>query len=68
MSDETTTMDIRKFLKQVGVTSHQEIDTALEAAKQAGNLEGKSSITATMKLEIPALDLVHTVEGEISLS
>lgn len=68
MSDDATTMDIRKFLKQVGVSSHQEIEKALEQAKQAGKLEGKTAITATMRLDIPELDLAHTVESEISLS
>ena len=68
MSDDSTTMDIRKFLKTVGVSSHQEIENALEKARQAGKLEGVSEIAATMKLEILALDLVHTVEGEISVS
>ena len=68
VTTDTTTTDIRKFLKQVGVSSHQEIEKAIERAKQAGKLEGKSTITATMQLLVPALDLVHTVESEISLS
>jgi len=68
MTDDTTTMDIRKFLKQAGVTSHQAIDKAIAQAKEAGKLQGKSAITATMRLEIPDLDLVHIVESEISLS
>ncbi len=67
MTDESTTTDIRKFLKQVGITSQQQIEAALEQASQAGKLEGLSSITATMRLEVPGLDLVHTVESEISL-
>jgi len=68
MNNDTVTMDIRKFLKQVGVSSHQEIEKAIEQAKQAGKLEGKSAITATMRLEMPDLDLVHTIQREISLT
>lgn len=72
MSDDattdTTTMDIRKFLKTVGVSSHQEIEKALEQARKTGKLDGVSVIAATMRLEIPGLDLVHTVEGEICVS
>lgn len=68
MSDDATTMDIRKFLKQVGVSSHQEIEKALEQAKQDGKLEGKTAIKATMRLEVPDLGLEHTIESEISLS
>ena len=67
MTDDATTMDIRKFLKKVGITSQQEIENALEQARQAGKLEGLSVITATMRLEVPGLDLVNTIESEISL-
>lgn len=68
MTDDATTMDIRKFLKKVGISSQQEIENAIEQARQAGKLQGMSVITATMRLEIPGLDLVHTIESEISLS
>ena len=68
MDVETVTVDIRKFLKQVGVTSHQEIEKAIEQAIQSGKLKGKNVIKATMRLEVPELDLVHTTEGEISLA
>lgn len=67
MDDDAVTTDIRKFLKQAGVTSHQEIEKAIEQAKQSGKIKGKNSITATMRLEVPDLDLVHTIESEISL-
>ena len=68
MTDDATTMDIRKFLKKVGISSQQEIENAIEQARQDGKLQGMSVITATMRLEIPGLDLVHTIESEISLS
>ncbi len=68
MTDDATTMDIRKFLKKVGISSQQEIENAIEQARQAGKLQGMNVITATMRLEIPGLDLVHTIESEISLS
>lgn len=68
MTDDTTAMDIRKFLKKVGISSQQEIENALEQARQFGKLEGLSTITATMRLEVPGLDLVHTIESKISLA
>lgn len=68
MTDDATTMDIRKFLKKVGISSQQEIENAIEQARQAGKLQNMRFITATMRLEIPGLDLVHTIESEISLS
>jgi hypothetical protein len=65
---DSTTMDIRKFLKKVGITSQQEIESALERMRESGKLQGLNAITATIRLEVPDLDLVHTVESEISLS
>jgi len=67
MNDDATTMDIRKFLKKVGISSQQEIENALEQARQAGKLDGLNTITATMRLEVPGLGLEHIIESEISL-
>ncbi len=56
-------MTMRKFLKQVGVTSQQAIEDAMRdagAEKTAGR-----SFTARMVLTIDGLDLEHTVEGRI---
>ena len=68
MTNDATTIDIRKFLKKVGISSQQEIENAIEQARQAGKLEGLTVITATMQLEVPGLDLVHTIESDISLT
>ncbi|WP_455222153.1 DUF6494 family protein [Kaarinaea lacus] len=65
---DATTKDIRKFLKKVGITSQQEIEDAIEEARRAGKLEGVKVITATMRLEVPSLDLLHTIESKIALS
>jgi len=64
---DATTMDIRKFLKKVGITSQQEIENAIEQARHTGKLDGVNVITATMRLEIPGLGLVHTIESDIAL-
>lgn len=59
MSDEAFNMSLRKFLKQVGVTSQQEIEKAVRTAQPAG------SVRAKMVLTIEEIGLSHTVEGEI---
>lgn len=59
MSDEAFNMSMRKFLKQVGVTSQQEIEKAIRAAKPGGKVK------ARMVLTIEEVGLNHTVEGEI---
>ena len=62
MSEDAFNMSIRKFLKQVGVTSQREIETLV----RAGKLTGKSAKVRTV-LTAEGTDLHHVVEGEIEL-
>lgn len=59
MSD-TYNMSMRKFLKQVGVTSQQAIENALRDA----DADGKT-YEAKVVLTIDGLDVEHTVTGQI---
>ncbi len=61
MSDDATNMSMRKFLKQVGVTSQQEIEAAIRAK---GGLD--APVKARMVLTIDGIGLEHVVEGEIA--
>ena len=67
MNEDTVNMEIRKFLKKVGITSQREIENALQQAIASGRLKGDEKIAASMTLEIADLSLVHTVSGEIAL-
>lgn len=58
---EDFNMSMRKFLKQVGVTSQQAIE---EAMRNSGDAAGKS-FEAKMVLTIDGLDLEHVVTGKI---
>lgn len=58
MSDDFN-MSMRKFLKQVGVTSQQAIEEALRDAP-VGSHAVKAVIT------IPGLDMTHEVTGTIT--
>lgn len=60
MSDDFN-MSMRKFLKQVGVTSQQAIE---EGLRQAGDSTGKS-YDVKMVLTIDGLDVEHVVTGVI---
>jgi len=64
MSDDDFNMSMRKFLKQVGVTSQQEIEAAVRKAQEAGTLP-EGDIRARMVLTIDAIGLEHVVEGTI---
>ncbi|MGR3270074.1 hypothetical protein DU478_15895 [Thalassococcus profundi] len=60
MSDDFN-MSMRKFLKQVGVTSQQAIE---EAMRETDGTEGKT-FEAKVVLTVDGLDLTHTVTGTI---
>ena len=58
---EDFNMSMRKFLKQVGVTSQQAIE---EAMRKAGDTSGRS-FAAKVVLTVDGLDLEHVVTGKI---
>ena len=64
MSDEEFNMSMRKFLKQVGVTSQQEIEGAVRDAREAGKLGG-GPLRARVVLSIEEIGLEHVIEGTI---
>ena len=64
MTDEEFNMSLRKFLKQVGVTSQQEIEAAVRDARTAGKLPA-GGLKARAVVTIEGLDLSHVVEGTI---
>jgi hypothetical protein len=64
MSDDDFNMSMRKFLKQVGVTSQQEIENAVREAREAGRLP-QGNVKARMVLTIGEIGMEHVVEGVI---
>lgn len=65
--DETLNLEIRKFLKRVGISSQREIEIAVQQARQHGRVQADEVLRVEMVLTIPSLDLLHRVEGEISV-
>jgi hypothetical protein len=67
MNDDTLNIQLRKFLKEVGVTSQRAIEDAVRQAIGAGKLKGTERVRAVMTLELPDLGARHVVEGTIAL-
>ncbi len=67
MNEETLNMEVRKFLKKVGVTAQREIEHAIYKAVEAGELTGNESLQVSMTLDLPDLNLSHKIDGSISL-
>jgi Family of unknown function (DUF6494) len=68
MDENRFNMEIRKFLKVVGVTSQREIEKAVRAALADGVIGDGSVLTAQVTLTLPEIGLEHVIEGEIGFS
>jgi hypothetical protein len=64
MDQEKFNLSMRKFLKQVGVTSQQQIEDTVRNM----DVTGKSALKVKMVLTAEGTDLKHTVEGTIDLN
>jgi Family of unknown function (DUF6494) len=67
MDENKLNMAVRKFLKEVGVSSQREIETAVAAAAKAGEIKSHAKLKAKMTLQIDALHLTHVIEDVIEL-
>ncbi len=68
MDENHLNMEIRKFLKMVGVTSQREIEKAVQSALDKGHLSGSETLKAHMQLKIDGVDLDVRLEGDIELA
>jgi len=67
MNEDTFNMQVRKFLKKVGITSQREIETAVREAIASGALRGTEILNASVTLQIPELNLKVDIGDSIRL-
>jgi len=67
MNEDVFNASLRKFLKQVGVTSQREIEKAVRDAIEAGKLKGNEKLPAKMVLTIGGVNLNYEVKSDIEL-
>lgn len=67
MNEDQFNMEIRKFLKKVGVTSQREIERAVKEALADGRLTGSETLRARIHLTLEGADLAADIEGKIAL-
>ena len=68
MNEEQFNLNIRKFLKKVGITAQREIEQAVRAAIEGDNLSGDAVLGVKVNLVIDELDLSVNIDGDISLT
>ncbi len=64
MNEETFNIEVRKFLKQVGVTSQREIESAVRRALEAGRLEGDEKLKVSARIQIEPIGLDHRTRAK----
>jgi len=67
MNEDTFNIQIRKFLKKVGITSQREIERAVRDAVDSGKLSGKEKLNATVTLKLPELGVELDIDDSIAL-
>ena len=68
MSDMTESeISYRKFLKNLGVTTHKEIEELVNKKIENGELQNNTKLNITAHIKIDELDLNHTVNSTILL-
>jgi hypothetical protein len=63
MENERFNLSLRRFLKEVGISSQQEIERTV----REHDLAGKGKLKLKMVLTAEGTDLRHEVDGEIDL-
>ena len=68
MDEEVFNLEVRKFLKKVGVKSQQEIEQAVRYNIEKGSLSGTETLPASVVLLVPDIGVEVSIEGEIRLA
>jgi Family of unknown function (DUF6494) len=67
MNEDVFNMNVRKFLKKVGITAQREIENTVREALSKGSLTGKEKLLAKVTLNLGQTSLNLVVDGEIEL-
>lgn len=67
MNEEKFNMEMRKFLKKVGITSQRVIEQSVRDALADGRLKGDEAIDVSATLLIESLDVKELINGKVNL-
>ncbi len=68
MDEDVFNIQLRKFLKKVGIQSQREIEQAVRDGLSAGTLNGNEVLKATVQLKLSGTSVDVTIEDDIKLS
>ncbi|HEY7453060.1 MAG TPA: DUF6494 family protein [Thermoleophilaceae bacterium] len=67
MDEEAFNLSIRRFLKNLGVTSQREIELAVRELVDSGKLSGDETLEARAVVTVDGLEREIVVTGDIAL-
>ncbi len=67
MDEEKLNISIRKFLKNVGITSQRNIEQKVREKIESGDIQNIKKIKIKANISSENLDLNEDIEGEIEL-
>ena len=67
IDEEILNIQIRKFLKKVGIQSQREIENAVKKYLRNYDLDGIKKLDVSVLLELPEIGVKVPIKGEIKL-
>ena len=67
MNEDKFNLELRKFLKKLGITSQRDIETAVRDAIEKNTLKGNESLAVKARVTIETLGMETVVDGNIDL-
>ncbi len=67
MDEDNLNIEIRKFLKQVGISSQREIENYIRKQFANGNIKLGESIKVSMNLSSEDGELIHTINEALKI-
>jgi len=67
MNEDVFNLQMRKFLKKVGIQSQRQIELAVRDAIESGQLTGSETLNAKVHLTVSGVNVDHTIEDTITL-
>ena len=67
MNEDNINMEIRKFLKKVGITSQRIIENQINTANNNGSIKAGDEIELEMTLSIINFQSINKIEGKITI-
>tara|TARA_B110000196_G_C21045754_1_gene614768 strand:+ start:679 stop:885 length:207 start_codon:yes stop_codon:yes gene_type:complete len=67
MNEDNLNMEVRKFLKKIGISSQRTIENEIKEALKNGNIKIGDEIELEMKLSLKNLKKENIINGKIIL-